>query len=70
MFLQTLQDTFEDDAKDSNEHVKGAMEKVLLLIMDTIPNILDETATTYLTMQKDDLYLSTNHEHVSSKNII
>ena len=40
--MQTFQDSFEDDAKDSNEHVKGAMEKVLLLIRDTIPNILDE----------------------------
>lgn len=40
--MHTFQDTFEDDSNDCNEHVKGAMQKVLLLIKDTIPKILDE----------------------------
>jgi len=42
MFLQTFQETYEDTAQDCNEHVKGAMEKVLLMSNQTIPNIQDE----------------------------
>ena len=42
LFLETFEDNFNDAFMDCNEHVKAAMEKVLLLIKETIPNILEE----------------------------